>query len=179
MLVPREHEGGFRHLPALFSMYCLQTVRIAIPSNGIWFLVVVLIIITPVIIWDAEHLVLWLFGFFFPLFLFSFLKGCEENWPFEIGFLNLGVFGAHFCNTWCRTFPEGSCHYLPYRPFESEVPVSTGGQVQFQEVSTRRQHFSTPNSGSTCTQSLRESRLPGLWVRVEGAKRLSLTAASP
>ena len=27
-----------------------------------------------------------------------------------------------------------------------------------------------PNSGSTCNQSLRESRLPGLWIRVECAR---------
>ena len=47
-------------------------------TDGILFLVV-LIGIPPVIIWDAEHLILWIFEFFFPLFLLSFLKGCEEN----------------------------------------------------------------------------------------------------
>ena len=36
-------------------------------------------------------------------------------------------------------------------------------------MSTRWQHFFIPNSGSTCNQSLRECRLPGQWIRVEGA----------
>ena len=34
-------------------------------------------------------------------------------------------------------------------------------------MSTGRQHFSMPISGSTCNQSLRESQLPGLWINVE------------
>ena len=84
MSVPREHEGGFRHLPALSSMCCLPTVRMAILSNGIWLLVVILISITPVILRDAEHLGLWPSGFFFSLFFLSFLKGCEEDWPLKL-----------------------------------------------------------------------------------------------
>ena len=38
-----------------------------------------------------------------------------------------------------------------------------------QEVATRRQHCFMSNSGSSCTLSLWESWLPGLWLRVECA----------
>ena len=69
---------GSHHLPALSSMHCLQTVRMAILSDRIGFLVVILIGTAPVIIQDAEHLVLWPFGFF-PFFFFFFLKGYEED----------------------------------------------------------------------------------------------------
>ena len=43
------------------------------------------------------------------------------------------------------------------------------GKLLLHDMSTRRQHFFTSNSGFTCNQSLRESRLPGLWIRVECA----------
>ena len=93
------------YLLALSSIYCLQTLRMPMLSDGIWLLVVILIGIIPVIISDAEHLVLWPSGFFL-----SFVKGCEENWPLKLGFWKSVVFGIHFCNTFPRTFSEGSCH---------------------------------------------------------------------
>ena len=74
MSSPREHEGGFHYLLALSAMYCLQTLRMFMLSDGMRLLVVILIGIIPVIISDAEHLVLWPSGFFL-----SFIKGCEEN----------------------------------------------------------------------------------------------------
>ena len=40
--------------------------------------------------------------------------------------------------------------------------VEGGGRLSLQEVSTRRQHFPLPASGSSDNQSLRESGLPGL-----------------
>ena len=49
--------------------------------------------------------------------------------------------------------------------FQSEL----AGKLFLQEMSTRWQHFFMLNSGSTCHQSLKESRLPGLWIRVECA----------
>ena len=42
--------------------------------------------------------------------------------------------------------------------------------LQGQKMSTKWQQFFLPDSGSTCNQSLRESRLPGLWIRVECAR---------
>ena len=65
---------------------------------------------------------IWCFSFFF-------LKGYEENLPVTIGFLKVSCVWNHFCNTCGRTFPEGSCHSLPHRPFELEVPGSPSGQV--------------------------------------------------
>lgn len=56
----------FHHFLVL-SISCLLAVRITILSGGIWLLVI-LIGILSVIIRDAAHLVLWLFGFF--LFFF-------------------------------------------------------------------------------------------------------------
>ena len=61
MSSPREHEGGFHYLLALSAMYCLQTLRMLMLSDGMRLLVVILIGIIPVIISDAEHLVLWPF----------------------------------------------------------------------------------------------------------------------
>ena len=43
------------------------------------------------------------------------------------------------------------------------------GKLFLQEMSTRRQHFFMFSSGSTCNQSLKESQLPGMWIRVECA----------
>ena len=79
MSSPSEHEGGFHYLLALSAMYCLQTLRMLMLSDGMRLLVVILISITPVILRDAEHLGLWPSGFFFSLFFLSFLKGCEEE----------------------------------------------------------------------------------------------------
>ena len=59
--VPRESVGGFHHLPALSPLSCLWTVRIPILSDGVRFLVIVLISILPVITQDAELPVLWPF----------------------------------------------------------------------------------------------------------------------
>ena len=81
MSSPREHEGGFHYLLALSSIYCLQTLRMPMLSDGIWLLVVILIGIIPVIISDAEHLVLWPSGFF--LSLKDVRKIDLWNWVFE------------------------------------------------------------------------------------------------
>ena len=53
-----EYEGGFDHLHGLSHIYCLPIVRMAILSDGMWFLVVDLISIPPIIISNTEHLVL-------------------------------------------------------------------------------------------------------------------------
>ena len=95
---------AFHHLPALSSMHCLQTVRMAILSDRIWFLVVILIGTAPGITQDAEYLVLWPFGFF-PYRLWGKLT-------LEIGFLKVGCVW-NFRNTCHRTFPEGSCLLRP------------------------------------------------------------------
>ena len=95
---------AFHHLPALSSMHCLQTVRMAILSDRIWFLVVILIGTAPGITQDAEYLVLWPFGFF-PYRLWG-------NLTLEIGFLKVGCVW-NFRNTCHRTFPEGSCLLRP------------------------------------------------------------------
>ena len=59
------------------------------------------------------------------------------------------------------TLPEGRGHEQPPSPCELEVRVSPGGQLEFQDMSTRRQHFLMPTSGSWGKQRLRESRLLG------------------
>ena len=76
--VPRESVGGFHHLPALSPLSCLWTVRIPILSDGVRFLVIVLISILPVITQDAELPVLWPFVFVFFFFHFSLLKGVRK-----------------------------------------------------------------------------------------------------
>ena len=77
--VPRESVGGFHHLPALSPLSCLWTVRIPILSDGVRFLVIVLISILPVITQDAELPVLWPFVFFFlSLLFFLSLKGMRK-----------------------------------------------------------------------------------------------------
>ena len=43
---------------ALARIYCLQTCEGG-QSGEVWFLIVILVVIFPVIIRDAQHLVLW------------------------------------------------------------------------------------------------------------------------
>ena len=90
----------FHHYPALSRMYCGRLVGMVILIGWIWFLVVILTGISPVIIRDAEHIVLWQFGFFF-------LKGVREIYLLPLASLKLVVFAIYFCNICCRTFPEG------------------------------------------------------------------------
>ena len=78
MSVPREGVGGFHHLPALYPLSCLWTVRIPILSDGVRFLVIILISILPVITQDAELPVLWPFVVFFFFFHFFLLKGVRK-----------------------------------------------------------------------------------------------------
>ena len=56
MAIPMALVGGFHHLPALSTIYCLLTVRMVVLSDGIGFLLADLIAIPPVIIRLAEHL---------------------------------------------------------------------------------------------------------------------------
>lgn len=77
-------------------------VRMAILSDGMWFLVVNLISIPPIII-SNEHLVLRLLRVFF-------LKGCREILCLQLTSWKLVVFGTDFCSTHPRSSPEGSCH---------------------------------------------------------------------
>ena len=59
------------------------------------------------------------------------------------------------CRPWgCK---ESDMTEWTTRTFEVEVPVSTRGVAVITEVSTRRQHFHLPASGSSDNQSLRES----------------------
>ena len=83
-------------------MYCCRLVRMAILIGWIWFLVVILIGISPVIIRDAGHIVLWQFGFFF-------LKGVREVYLLPLASWKLAVFAVYFCSVCCRAFPEGEC----------------------------------------------------------------------
>ena len=70
---PLTMQGGslFSQLSPTFII--CRLVRMAILTGGIWFLVVVLVGIPPVIFRDVDQLVLWPFGF---VFFFSFPKGC-------------------------------------------------------------------------------------------------------
>ena len=74
--------GRFHHYPALSHMYYCRLVRMAILIGWIWF-IVILIGISPVIIRDAGHIVLWQFGFFFSLRVwgkFTFCHWLLESW---------------------------------------------------------------------------------------------------
>ena len=72
--------GRFHHYPALSHMYCCRLVRMAILTGWIWFLVVILIGISPVILEMQSILSCGSVGFFI----------LEENWPCAIGFLKVG-----------------------------------------------------------------------------------------
>ena len=58
---------------------------------------------------------------------------------------------------------------LPHRPCELEMLVSTCGQVVIIGNVHKVAVLLHANSGSICNQILRESRLPGWWIRVECA----------
>ena len=77
MSVCREHEGEFRHLLAVSSVYCWQTVRMVVRLDGISILIVILISIYPVIIWDTSilSLAIWVLFSYFPFFT---LKGVRK-----------------------------------------------------------------------------------------------------
>ena len=151
-----------------------RLVRMAILIGWIWFLVVILIHISPVIIRDAEYLVLWSFGLFL-----SFLRGCEANWPLKLASWKLIVLGIYFCKTCGRTFPEGSCHLQPHWPFELEVPVSTDGQVvvpgNVHKVAALHAQLWLP-----LRPEPRERWLPGIRVKCDQTpKDLCLTTSNP
>ena len=68
--------------------------RMDILSGGIWFPVVILVGISPVIIRDAEHLALWLcVCVVFPL------KGVRKIYLLQLASWKLVVFGIYLCNT--------------------------------------------------------------------------------
>ena len=70
---------------------------------------VVVLIGIPAAIRDAEHLVLW-WRFDLVCCCFFSFKGCEDNLPLEVGFLELSGFGIYFSHTRLSAFPEGHCH---------------------------------------------------------------------
>ena len=74
--------GRFHHYPALSHMYCCRLVRMAILTGWIWFLVVILIGISPVILGMQSILSCGSLGF---LFLrewgnFTFRHWLLESW---------------------------------------------------------------------------------------------------
>ena len=159
--IPTDYISKFHHYLALSAFIVCRLVTMAILIGWIWFLVVILIDISPVIIRVAEYLVL-LFGLFF-----SFLRGCEANWPLKLASWKLIVLGIYFCNTCCRTFPEGSCHLQPHRPFELEVPVSTGAQVVVPGNVHKEAALLHAQLWFHLQPEPRERWLPGLWIRVK------------
>ena len=79
-------------------------------SGEIWFLTVILAGIPPVVIRNAQHLVLrWLFFFFFFL-----LHGCEENLPVLVDFLKVSCV--------CTFFLQYSPQDLSWRQLSLTVP---------------------------------------------------------
>ena len=102
MSIPTEHVEGLHYLWALSPIYHVQTVRIALLSDAMWFLVVYLIGIRLLIVRESEQFVLWPFGFVSlkgvrKIYLCSWLLGSRLCW-------NLFLQNRHW------TFPEGSCH---------------------------------------------------------------------
>ena len=142
MSVHRELKGGLHYLLALSSIYCLQIVRMAILSNGIWFLVIVLIGIIPLIIQDAEHLVLWSLGLFFSFFIS--LKGMRKidlwNWFHESRLC------LEFISNTCHgTFPRAAVIHCPTGLLNWRCQSALAGKLFLQEMSTRWRHFFMPN----------------------------------
>ena len=106
---PLTMQGGslFSQLSPTFII--CRRVRMAILTGGIWFLVVVLVGIPPVIFRDMDQLVLWPFGFVF--FFFLFLKGvCEEIFPVASCFLKVGYVQDWFLQYPHQDLPGGSGH---------------------------------------------------------------------
>ena len=107
MSMPTALVGGFCHLPAISTIYCLQTVRMVVLSGGIWFLVVILIAIPPVIFRGCWASWFWMIGFGFFFFFFS-LKGVSKIYLLPLACWKLAVFGIYFCKTCWKTFPEAA-----------------------------------------------------------------------
>ena len=102
---PLTMQGGslFSQLSPTFII--CRLVKMAILTGGIWFFVVILIGIPPVIFRDVEHLVLRPSGFFFfPL------KDVRKFYLLQAASWKAVMFGIDFCNTHPRTFPGGSGH---------------------------------------------------------------------
>ena len=81
--IPTDYISKFHHYLALSAFIVCRLVTMAILIGWIWFLVVILIDISPVIIRVAEYLVLS-FGLFF-----FFPKRVWGKLTFEIGFLKV------------------------------------------------------------------------------------------
>ena len=174
--IPTDYISKFHHYLAPTFNVC-RLVTTAILIGWIWFLVVILIHISPIIIRDAEYLVLWSSGLFF-----SFLRGCEANWFLKLASWKLTVLGIYFCSTCRRTFPEGSCHLQPHRPFELEVSVSTGEQVVVPGNVHKVAALLRAQLWFHLQPEPRERWFPGLWIRVkceQTPKDLCLTTYYP
>ena len=89
MSIPATQVVGFPHLLPLFRTIVCRLVRMASLTPGIWFSIVILAGI-PAAIKDAVHLLLWWRFAIVVSFFILFIKGCEENLPVTIGFLNDG-----------------------------------------------------------------------------------------
>ena len=81
-------------------MYCCRLVRMAILVGWIWFLIVILIGISPVIIRYDEHIALRQFGIFF-------LTGVRKTELVPLASWKSAVVAIYFCSIHCRAFPEG------------------------------------------------------------------------
>ena len=114
---PLTMQGGslFSQLSPTFII--CQLVKMTILTGGIWFFVVVLIGIPPVIFRDVEHLVLRPSGFFFP-------KGCEEILYVTRCFLK----GSYVWN-WFLQYPPQDLSRGLWSLTATQVPVNTSGQV--------------------------------------------------
>ena len=95
-------------------MYCCRLVRMAILIGWIWFCVVILIGISPVIIRDDEHIILWQFGVFFLTAVRKIYLSPLASWM-------LVVFAIYLCSIHRRAFPGGE--HLCAKSF-SRVPLS-------------------------------------------------------
>ena len=120
----------------------------AVLTGGIWFLVVVLISISPAPIRNAEYLVLWWLEYFF-------FHECVEI-LFQLESCKVGVCAIYFSGTYPRIFLEASCHW------QHTCPLANW-RCLWSSCSYRK----CPHGGSTWGRQHRESWLPGLWNRVE------------
>ena len=162
MYIPTESLGQFfvPQTPAHVNCWPLGVVGFNFPP--FFWLAFLQQLGMPSILFGGADLV-WLCLLFFPL------NGGRTVYLWQLAPWKSAVFGIYFFGISRRTFPEGGCHSQNPRPWELRCLWARVIKLKFQEMFTKRQHFSRPTLVPGGNQSLRASWLPGLWDGVECA----------
>ena len=139
MSIPMKHVGVSIISQLSSPIYYLHTVKVAILSDGIWLLVI-LIRIPMVIIRDGEYLVLGHLGSF--IFCFS-LNGVRKFCLFQLVSWQSVVFGIYFYNTGRRSFDA----LLRASVIKSHTVLWTGGARKQASVCNEEDLGSIPGLG--------------------------------